>query len=193
MKGRRSYLSKVYSGSARGTEPHTHSGAPRAPGRSPIDKETWKSSHPRKFGNHVTVHRASERPSVRTTGLPMENSSINRYGNPINSRFYLEGNHMATRTFRKKRQAQSPFFFCVIFYVYTNVDNRERARAGYWNKGDEFRRKKNMEIESGGEKMRNASSQQGANERQWKIKTNMNTGNKTLGKHIRQFLRKNNV
>ena len=44
------------------------------------------------------------------------------------------------------------------------------------NKGDEFRRKKNME--SGGEKMRNASGQQGENERQWKIKANMNTGNK---------------
>ena len=29
------------------------------------------------------------------------------------------------------------------------------------NKGDEFRRKKNMEIQSGGEKMRNASGQQG--------------------------------
>ena len=30
------------------------------------------------------------------------------------------------------------------------------------NKGEEFRRKKNMEIQSGGEKMRNASAQQGA-------------------------------
>ena len=29
------------------------------------------------------------------------------------------------------------------------------------NKGDEFRRKKKMEIQSGGEKMRNASGQQG--------------------------------
>ena len=33
-------------------------------------------------------------------------------------------------------------------------------------KGDEFLRKKNMEIQSGGEKMRNASDQQGENERQ---------------------------
>ena len=32
------------------------------------------------------------------------------------------------------------------------------------NKGDEFRRKKNMKIQSGGEKMRNASGQQGENE-----------------------------
>ena len=34
------------------------------------------------------------------------------------------------------------------------------------NRGDEFRRKKNTEIQSGGEKMRNASGQQGQNERQ---------------------------
>ena len=34
------------------------------------------------------------------------------------------------------------------------------------NRGDEFRRKKNKEIQSGGEKMRNASGQQGQNERQ---------------------------
>ena len=33
-------------------------------------------------------------------------------------------------------------------------------------KGDEFCRKKNMEIQSGVEKMRNASDQQGENERQ---------------------------
>ena len=34
------------------------------------------------------------------------------------------------------------------------------------NKGEQFRRKKNMEIQSGNEKMRNASGQQGENERQ---------------------------
>ena len=33
-------------------------------------------------------------------------------------------------------------------------------------KGDEFRRKKNMETQSGGEKMRNASGHEGENERQ---------------------------
>ena len=101
---------------------------------------------------------------------------------------------MAAGTFRKKKQQQSRIFVGVIFYVYTNVDNRERARASDWqNKGDEFRKKKNMEIQSGGEKMRNAGSQQGENERQWKIKANMNTGKKILGKHTRQFLHKNNV
>ena len=56
-----------------------------------------------------------------------------------------------------------------------------------------IRWKKNMEIQSGGEKMRNASGQQGENERQWKIKANMNTGNEILGRHIRQFLHKNSV
>ena len=61
------------------------------------------------------------------------------------------------------------------------------------NKGDKFRRKKNMEIQSGGEKIRNASGQQGENEWQLKIKANMNTGNKRLGKHIRKFLHKNNA
>ena len=50
-----------------------------------------------------------------------------------------------------------------------------------------------MEIQSNRAKMRNASGQQGENERQWKIKANMNTGNKILGKHMQQFLHKNNV
>ena len=44
---------------------------------------------------------------------------------------FMEGNHMATRTFTKKKQQQSRVFFGAIFYVYTNVDNRERARASY--------------------------------------------------------------
>ena len=75
---------------------------------------------------------------------------------------------MAARTFRKKKQQQSRVFFGIIFYVYTNVENRERARASYWNKGDKFHRNKNMEIQSGSEKMRNASGQEGENEQQWK-------------------------
>ena len=50
-----------------------------------------------------------------------------------------------------------------------------------------------MEIQSRGEKIKNANGQQGENERQLKIKANVNTGNRILGKHIRQFLHKNNV
>ena len=45
-----------------------------------------------------------------------------------------------------------------------------------------------MKIQSGSETMRNASGQQGENELQRKIKANMNTGDRILGKHIRQFL-----
>ena len=91
---------------------------------------------------------------------------------------------MAARTFRKKKQQQSRVFFGVIFYVYTltwiTEKERELERV-IENKGDEFRRKKNMEIQSGGEKMRNASGHQGEKERQWKIKANLNTGNKMSG------------
>ena len=39
--------------------------------RSTTGKKMWSSTHPRKFGNQVTVHRPLERLSVRTTGLPM--------------------------------------------------------------------------------------------------------------------------
>ena len=33
--------------------------------RSTLGKELWKTTHPRKFGNHVTVHRPPDRPTVR--------------------------------------------------------------------------------------------------------------------------------
>ena len=44
--------------------------------------------------------------------------------------------------------------------------NVSSIKTAIENKGDEFRGKKNMEIQSGGEKMGNASGQQGENERQ---------------------------
>ena len=91
---------------------------------------------------------------------------------------------MAARTFRKKKQQQSRVFFDVIW-------EKELERV-IENKKNEFCRNKNMKIQSGCEKMRNASGQQGENERQWKIKAK-NTGDTILGKHIRQFLHKNNV
>ena len=79
--------------------------------------------------------------------------------------------------------------------MFTQITEKELERV-IENKGDEFRRKKNMEIQSGGEEMKNDSGQQGENEQQWKIKANMNTTqelNKILGEHIRQFLHKNNM
>ena len=57
--------------------------------------------------------------------------------------------------------------FSALFFVFTLawITEKELERV-IENKGDEFRRKKNMEIQSGGEKMINASGQQGENERQ---------------------------
>ena len=92
---------------------------------------------------------------------------------------------MAAKTLRKKKQQQSRVFFDIIW-------KKEQERV-FENKRDEFCRKKNMKIQSGCETMRNACGRQGKNERQWKIKVNMNAGDKILGKHILQFLHKNNV
>ena len=78
-------------------------------------------------------------------------------------------NHMTTRTFREKktttttttrRRKKMNLFFPLNLNVYINLDKLARAR----NNGDQFRWKKN--IYSGCEKMRNASSCQGKNERQ---------------------------
>ena len=45
-------------------------------------------------------------------------------------------------------------------FTLTWITEKELGRV-IENKGDEFCRKKNMKIQSGGEKMRNASGQQG--------------------------------
>ena len=70
---------------------------------------------------------------------------------------------MAARTFGKKKLVSiSALFFT---FTLTWITEKELRRV-IENKGDKFRRKKNMAIQSGGEKMRNASDQQGENERQ---------------------------
>ena len=57
--------------------------------------------------------------------------------------------------------------FSALFFMFTRtwITEKEPEQV-IENKGEEFRSKKNMEIQSGGEKMRNASGQQGENERQ---------------------------
>ena len=50
-------------------------------------------------------------------------------------------------------------------FTLTRITEKELERV-IENKADEFRRKKNIEIQSGGEKMTNASGKQGENERQ---------------------------
>ena len=73
---------------------------------------------------------------------------------------------MATWTFRKKKQQQSRVFFHVIFMLTLMWITEKELERVIENKGDKFRRNKNMEIQSRGEKMRNASVQQGENGQQ---------------------------
>ena len=49
------------------------------------------------------------------------------------------------------RKSQSPVFFGVFFFVFTQKITEKELERVIENKGDEFRRKKNMEIQSGGE------------------------------------------
>ena len=93
---------------------------------------------------------------------------------------------MAARTFRERKKNKVFVFFDVIFDIYTHVDNRGRSRE------TNFVGRKARKFHSGGEKMRRASGQVKMSGSE-KIKVNMNTESKIFGKHIRQFLHKNNV
>ena len=97
---------------------------------------------------------------------------------------------MAARTLREtKRKQQSRVFFGGIFYVYTHVVNRERAKASDWKqrrrilleeKHENFIaavRKWDMLAAS---KMKMSGSEN--------IKAYMNTGNEIFGKHVRRFI-----
>ena len=64
------------------------SGAPRAK-RACGAPWVNKSTHPRKFGNHVT-DRPTDRPSVRTTGIPMFTLTLSSYvGSPGESWLHI--------------------------------------------------------------------------------------------------------
>ena len=78
----------------------------------------------------------------------------------------MEGKHLAARIFRRKN-SNKVVSFSALFFMFTLIWTREKELERIIeNKGDEFRRRKNMEIQSGGEKVRNANGQQGENERQ---------------------------
>ena len=64
---------------------------------------------------------------------------------------------MAARPFRKKKQQQSRVF-SALFFMFTLTWLEKELERGIEDKGDEFRRKKNMEIRSGGEKTKNSSA-----------------------------------
>ena len=69
---------------------------------------------------------------------------------------------MAAWTFRKNNNNKVVSFSAIFFMLtLTWITEKELERV-IENKGDEFRREKNMGIQSGGGKMRNASAQQGA-------------------------------
>ena len=73
---------------------------------------------------------------------------------------------MAARTFRKKNNNKVVSFSTLFFmFKLTWITEKEPERV-IENKRDEFCRKKNMTIQSSCETMRNASGQQGENERQ---------------------------
>ena len=79
-------------------------------------------------------------------------------------------------------------------FTLTWITEKELKRV-IENRGDEFRWKKKHKNFIAA--VRNASGQQGATSKvkmsgSEKIKANMNTGKKIFGKHIRQFLHKNN-
>ena len=79
---------------------------------------------------------------------------------------YLERNRMAARTLRRKNNNKVVSFSTLfLMFTLTWITEKELERV-IENKRDEFCRKKNMKIQSGCETMRNASGQQGENERQ---------------------------
>ena len=73
---------------------------------------------------------------------------------------------MAAQTFRKKKNNNKVLSFSALFLMFrlTWITEKQPERV-IENKGDEFHWKKNMEIQSRGEKMRNPSGQQGEIER----------------------------
>ena len=70
---------------------------------------------------------------------------------------------MAARTFRKKKVVSIWALF--LMFTLTWITEKELEQV-IENKGDKFRRKKNMAIQSGVEKMRNPRGQQSENEQQ---------------------------
>ena len=79
----------------------------------------------------MNVHQPADRPTDRPSAPQAHQYKISL------------STGMTTQMQRKKRkkQQQNRVFFDVIFYVYTHVDNRERARETNF-----FRVKKNMKI-----------------------------------------------
>ena len=96
----------------------------------------------------------------------MQNNSINRYGNPNATLGFIWKEITWLPGLLEIKDNYKVVSFSALFFMFTLtwITEKELERV-IENKGDEFRRKKNMEIQSGGEKVGNASGHQGENER----------------------------
>ena len=106
----------------------------------------------------------------------------------------LFGSKLHGRPDFHREKTTSRVFFDLIFYVYTHVDNRERAEAS------DSKQRRRISLEQKAENFIAAvrkSEMPAASKMKMrgseKIKANMNTGNKIFGTYIRQCLHKNNV
>ena len=104
----------------------------------------------------MTVRRLNDRP----------HHSINRYSNPNATQGFI-WKEITWPSGLLERKNNKVVSFSGLFFMFTLtwIIEKELDRI-IENKGDEFRRKKNMEIQSGGQRMRNAHGQRGENERQ---------------------------
>ena len=93
-------------------------------------------------------------------------STINRYGNPNATQGFIWKKITWPPGLLERKNNNKVVSFSALFFMFTLtwITEKELERV-IENNRDEFRRKKNMEIQSDSEKMGNASGQQGENER----------------------------
>ena len=120
-------------------------------GRSPIAKEMWQSTHLRKFGNHVTVHRASEQASYRPAAPQVyQCKRIQTIGmaSQMHIRFYLKEITWLPGLLERKNN-NKVVSFSALFFMFTQtwITEKELERV-IENKGGEFRRKKKWKFKA---------------------------------------------
>ena len=116
----------------------------------------------------MTVHRQIVRPPDRPSApqaYQCKITLINRYGKPNATQGFIWKEITGPPGLLERKNNKKVVSFSMLFFMLTLtwITEKELERV-IENKGDEFRWKKSMEIQSSGEKMRNASGQQGENE-----------------------------
>ena len=116
----------------------------------------------RKFGNHQTVHRPTDRPTDRPRVL-----RNHRHCNPKATQGFIWKEIAWPPGLLERKNNNKVVSFSTLFFMFTLtwITEKELERV-IENKRNEFCRKKNMKIQSGGETKRNATGQKGENERQ---------------------------